>query len=237
MKTATTITACAPYGRVKQAIFATFKLFPPYFSVKIVTIDFHPCFRLTTQRGGLALLKPFVFWCRVSTLKNKTVVCYLRQFHRSRFRRVFFAVKISKPISKMLNLLGWFVIVYVTKQLELSEECRVDRLLSHSRICFFGQQEQQTQQQTARTTRAAIAPSDENQQRIAPASHRKSPPQQAGRACMPLCVVFRANSFVLKMLIQAPRNESAVLCCRIGFLSERSLHTVHDYGSYRARHG
>ena len=29
---------------------------------------------------------------------------------------------------------------------------------------------------------------------------------------------------------------AAVLCCRIGFLPERSPHAAHDYGSYRARH-
>ena len=47
----------------------------------------------------------------------------------------------------MLNLFGhvdWFVILSVTKQLKLSEECRVDRSLSHTIICFFGQRDPQT---------------------------------------------------------------------------------------------
>ena len=38
------------------------------------------------------------------------------------------------------------------------------------------------------TTRAVIATSDETQQRIGPATHHNSPPQQAGRACLVLCV-------------------------------------------------
>ena len=61
------------------------------------------------------------------------------------------------------------------------------------------------QQQTTHTTRVVIALSDESQQRIAPATHHTSPPQQAGRAYC-LWFGFRANSVVLKMLIQAPGN-------------------------------
>ena len=59
-----------------------------------------------------------------------------------------------------------------------------------------------------RTTRAVVAPADATQERIAPATHYTSPPQQAGRACLVLCVcVFeRTRLVVLKMLIQAPGN-------------------------------
>ena len=39
-----------------------------------------------------------------------------------------------------------------------------------------------------------------------PATHHKSPPQQAGRACVVLCAVFDAYWVVLKMLIQVPGN-------------------------------
>ena len=61
--------------------------------------------------------------------------------------------------------------------------------------------------QHTRATRAVIAPSDETQKRIAPATHHTSLPQQAARACLALCMVFeRTRLVVLKMLIQAPGN-------------------------------
>ena len=55
------------------------------------------------------------------------------------------------------------------------------------------------------TSRAIIASSDETQQRIAPATHHTSRPQQAGGACLECGL--RANPVVLKkMLIKAPGN-------------------------------
>ena len=110
------------------------------------------------------------------------------------------------------------------KQLTLSEEC----LREFSFL--VNKSSRQQQQQTAHPTKAVIAPSDETQQRIAPATHHTgtSPSQQAGRACLVLCVVYELTR--CSENADSSSRESAVLCCRIGFLAERSPHAVHDYG-------
>ena len=97
----------------------------------------------------------------------------------------------------------------------MSEECRVDRSLSHARMCFLGQQ----------IVRAAD--SCRHDKRIGPSSHPRS--NSAARcACYSTCRRSKRVGLVLACVwFSSERGcsenadssllESAVLCCIIGF--------------------
>ena len=125
-------------------------------------------------------------------------------------------------------MFDWFVTLYLTKQLKLSEECRADRSLSHTRICLFGQQvaADSTQSSHPQMKLSSVL-------RMLPIIlHHRSK-----RVEFALSFVWFSSELGCSENADSRSRESAVLCCRIGFLSERSPHAVHDYGSYRARHG
>ena len=103
-------------------------------------------------------------------------------------------------------MFDWSVTLYLSKQLELSEECRAYRVLSNTIICFFGQQ----------------VAADSNSRQHTRLRQSSYPQIKLGSVLgMPLiilrrrrkrvvfvfsCVCFQANSVVPKMLIQGPGN-------------------------------
>ena len=123
--------------------------------------------------------------------------------------------------------------------IKLSEECRVDRSLSHTYDNLLFQS-------------AGAADSSRQHTRLRQLSHRQMKlssvlrllliilrrrTQQVGGVVLS-CVWFSSEIGCTEKNAGSSSWESAVLCCGIGFISERSPHhTVQDYGSDRARHG
>ena len=133
------------------------------------------------------------------------------------------------------GMFDWFVMLSVTKQLKLSEECRADRSLWHTIIGFFGQREEH--ETAADCTHDYIGQPSNPQIKLSSVLRlllillcRRSK-----RVGLVLSCVWFSSELGCSENADSSSWEYTVLCGRIGFLSEGSPHAIHDYGSYWAR--